>query len=74
MNFLCSQKNKDNNSNMVMMLFTARNQIPARFLKVGSILLSLMVTRIVCAAKKMAKYQGLDLIFLSFDYINCSSF
>lgn len=74
MNFLCFQKNKDNNSNMIIMLFMAKNQIPACFLKVGSILLRLMITRIVCAAKEMSKYQGLDLNFLCFDYINCSSF
>lgn len=39
MNFPCFQENKeDNNTNVIVMLLLARNQIPACFWKVGSIL------------------------------------
>lgn len=73
-NFLCSQENKeDSNNNMIVMLFLARNQIPTCFLKVGSVLHGLIITK-EFVQTKVFKYHVFHLIFLSSGYMKYSFF
>lgn len=67
MNFPCFQKNKeDNNNNVIAMLLLARNQIPACFWKVGSIVHGPIITRMVWAAQKKPKDHAFHPVLLSF--------